>query len=130
MPMIPEGLRYTKDHEWAREDGELVVIGITHYAQDQLGDVVFIEMPAVGKAVAAGDTFGVVEAVKTVSDLYAPLGGTIAEVNPALADQPGLVNQSPYGEGWMIKIKPAAAGDFAALLDAPAYAALLESHAG
>jgi glycine cleavage system H protein len=130
MPMIPEGLRYTKDHEWAREDGELVVIGITHYAQDQLGDVVFIEMPAVGKAVAAGDTFGVVEAVKTVSDLYAPLGGTIAEVNPALADQPGLVNQSPYEEGWMIKIKPAAAGDFAALLDAPAYAALLESHAG
>lgn len=128
--MIPEGLRYTKDHEWAKQDGELVVIGITHYAQDQLGDVVFIEMPAVGKAVAAGDTFGVVEAVKTVSDLYAPLGGTIAEVNPALADQPGLVNQSPYEDGWMIKIKPAAAGDFAALLDAPAYAALLESHAG
>ena len=125
--MIPEGLRYTKDHEWARQDGDLVVIGVTHYAQDQLGDVVFIEMPTVGKTVAAGDTFGIVEAVKTVSDLYVPLGGTIAEINPALVDQPGLVNQSPYEAGWMIKIKPAAAGDFAGLLDAAAYAALLES---
>ncbi len=126
--MIPDGLRYTKDHEWAKKDGDAIVVGITHYAQDQLGDVVFIEMPAVGRKVAAGDTFGVVEAVKTVSDLYAPLAGTITEVNGALAGEPGLVNQSPYEAGWMIKLRPDAAADYDALLDAAAYSALIESH--
>jgi len=126
--MIPEGLRYTKDHEWAKKDGDLVVVGITHYAQDQLGDVVFIEMPAVGRTIAAGETFGVVEAVKTVSDLYAPLGGEVVAVNTALADEPGLVNQSPYENGWMIKIRPANPAEYDSLLGASAYTALLESH--
>lgn len=126
--MTPEGLRYTKDHEWAKKDGDLVTVGITHYAQDQLGDVVFVELPAVGKTVAAGDTFGVVEAVKTVSDLYAPVGGTIAEVNTTLGAEPGLVNQSPYEKGWMIKIQPASPAEVDSLLDAKAYSALLEMH--
>jgi glycine cleavage system H protein len=126
--MTPEGLRYTKDHEWAKKDGELVTVGITHYAQDQLGDVVFVELPAVGKQVEAGDTFGVVEAVKTVSDLFAPVGGTIVEVNTALGAEPGLVNQSPYEGGWMIRIKPQNPAEVDALLDARGYSSLLETH--
>ena len=126
--MTPEGLRYTKDHEWARQDGDLVTVGITHYAQDQLGDVVFVELPAKGRKIAAGDTFGVVEAVKTVSDLYAPVGGEVVEVNAALAAEPGLVNQAPYDGGWMIKIRPEKPAELDSLLDAKAYEALLESH--
>ena len=126
--MTPEGLRYTKDHEWARKDGDLVTVGITHYAQDQLGDVVFVELPAVGRKIEAGDTFGVVEAVKTVSDLYAPVGGEVVEVNGALGAEPGLVNQAPYEGGWMIKLRPANPAAVDALLDAKGYSALLESH--
>ena len=126
--MTPEGLRYTKDHEWARKDGDLVTVGITHYAQDQLGDVVFVELPAVGKKIDAGDTFGVVEAVKTVSDLYAPVGGEVVEVNGALTAEPGLVNQAPYDGGWMIKIRPANPAALDELLDAKGYTTLLESH--
>jgi glycine cleavage system H protein len=126
--MTPEGLRYTKDHEWAKKDGELVTVGITDYAQDQLGDVVFVELPPVGKKVEAGDTFGVVEAVKTVSDLYAPVGGTIVEVNTALGAEPGLVNQAPYEAGWMIRIKPQDPAEVDALLDARGYSSLLETH--
>ena len=126
--MTPEGLRYTKDHEWAKKDGDLVTVGITHYAQDQLGDVVFVELPAVGKKIDAGDTFGVVEAVKTVSDLYAPVGGEVVEVNGALAAEPGLVNQAPYDGGWMIKIRPANPAAVDDLLDAKGYTTLLESH--
>jgi len=126
--MTPEGLRYTKDHEWARKDGDLVTVGITHYAQDQLGDVVFVELPAVGKKIDAGDTFGVVEAVKTVSDLYAPVGGEVVEVNGTLAAEPGLVNQAPYDGGWMIKIRPANPAALDELLDAKGYTTLLESH--
>ena len=126
--MTPEGLRYTKDHEWARKDGDLITVGITHYAQDQLGDVVFVELPAVGKKIEAGDTFGVVEAVKTVSDLYAPVGGEVVEVNDALGAEPGLVNQAPYEGGWMIKLRPANPAAVDALLDAKGYSALLESH--
>src|SRR5688500_682643 len=126
--MTTEGLGYTKDHEWARKDGDLVTVGITHYAQDQLGDVVFVELPAVGKKIEAGDTFGVVEAVKTVSDLYAPVGGEIVEVNSALGDEPGLVNHSPYEGGWMIRIKPQDPKAVDALLDAKGYTALLETH--
>lgn len=124
--MTPAGLRYTKDHEWAKKDGDLLVVGITHYAQDQLGDVVFVELPAVGRKVEAGQSFGVIEAVKTVSDLYAPVGGEIVEVNPALAEQPALVNQAPYEGGWMIKLKPTSPADVDALLDAQAYETLLQ----
>jgi len=126
--MTPEGLRYTKDHEWAKKDGDTVVVGITHYAQDQLGDVVFVELPAIGRTVEAGQSFGVIEAVKTVSDLYAPLAGEIVEVNSELAGQPALVNQAPYEGGWMVKIKPANAADLDHLLDASGYKALLEAH--
>ena len=126
--MTPEGLHYTKDHEWAKKDGDLVVVGITHYAQDQLGDVVFVELPAVGRTLEAGQSFGVIEAVKTVSDLYAPLAGEVVEVNSALADQPALVNQAPYEGGWMVKIRPSNAADLDHLLDAGAYKELLEAH--
>jgi glycine cleavage system H protein len=100
-------VRYTHEHEWARLEGGLVTVGITSYATEQLGDVVFVELPNVGKQLEATKPFGVVEAVKTVSDLFAPVGGEVAEVNPALADNPALVNQSPYEDGWMIRIKPA-----------------------
>jgi glycine cleavage system H protein len=128
--MTPEGLRYTKDHEWAKKDGETIVVGITHYAQDQLGDVVFVELPTPGRTVEAGQSFGVIEAVKTVSDLYAPLAGEIVEVNGELAGQPALVNQAPYEGGWMVKIKPANVADLDHLLDAAGYKQLLEaSHA-
>jgi glycine cleavage system H protein len=126
--MTPEGLRYTKDHEWAKKDGDLVVVGITHFAQDQLGDVVFVELPAVGRTLEAGQSFGVIEAVKTVSDLYAPIAGEIVEVNPELASQPALVNQAPYEGGWMVKIRPSNPADVEHLLDAEAYRSMLEAH--
>ena len=124
--MTPEGLRYTKDHEWAKLDGGVVTVGITHYAQDQLGDVVFVELPAVGKQLQAGDSFGVVEAVKTVSDLYSPIAGEVVAVNDAIAGEPALVNQSPYEQGWMIKIKAANPAEVDGLLDAGAYKTMLE----
>ncbi len=101
----PEDVRYTRDHEWARESGGVVTVGITNYATEQLGDVVFVELPEVGRTLDTGKTFGVVEAVKTVSDLYAPVAGEVVEVNPALTDNPALVNQDPYGDGWMIRIR-------------------------
>ena len=101
----PADVRYTPEHEWARREGDQITVGITSYASDQLGDVVFVELPAVGKKLDAMKPFGVVEAVKTVSDLFAPMTGEVVEVNGALADNPALVNQSPYGEGWMIKIR-------------------------
>ena len=127
--MTPEGLRYTKDHEWAKQDGDAVVVGITDYAQGELGDVVFVELPAVGRKVAAGESFGTIEAVKTVSELYAPLAGEVVAVNGDIAGEPGLVNASPYEKGWMIKLRPDDAAAFGGLLDAKAYTALLESHA-
>ncbi len=126
--MTPDGLRYTKDHEWAKRDGDLVVVGITDYAQGELGDVVFVELPAVGRKVAAGESFGTIEAVKTVSELYAPLAGEVVAVNGDIAGEPALVNGSPYDKGWMIKLRPAAASDYDALLDAKAYSSLLASH--
>jgi glycine cleavage system H protein len=126
--MTPEGLRYTKEHEWAKKDGDLVVVGVTDFAQDQLGDVVFVELPAPGRKVEAGQSFGVIEAVKTVSDLFAPVAGEIVEVNAALGEQPALVNQAPYEGGWMIKLRPANAADLDNLLDAAAYKQLLEAH--
>ena len=103
----PEDVRYTREHEWARLEQGTVTVGITSYATDQLGDVVFVELPDVGRALEAGKPFGVVEAVKTVSDLYAPVAGEVVEVNTALSDNPALVNQEPFGEGWMIRIRPA-----------------------
>lgn len=122
----PEDVRYTAEHEWARSERGTVTVGITSYATDQLGDVVFVELPEVGKRVEAGKPFGVVEAVKTVSDLYAPVTGQIAEVNGALADNPALVNQAPFGDGWMIRIKPDNAAELQTLLSADDYEKLIE----
>ena len=123
---FPDDLRYTAEHEWARLDEGLVTVGITSYATEQLGDVVFVELPDVGRKVELGKTFGVVEAVKTVSDLYAPVTGEVAAVNPALADNPALVNQSPYGEGWLVKIRPSSPGELAKLLTHVDYEKLIE----
>jgi glycine cleavage system H protein len=123
---FPADVRYTEDHEWARLADGVVTVGITGYATDQLGDVVFVELPAVGKKLEARSSFGVVEAVKTVSDLYAPVAGEVVAVNAALADNPALVNQSPYGEGWMIRIRPADPGQVGALMDHTAYARHVE----
>ena len=120
---FPTNLRYTKEHEWARQEGNRVVVGITDYAQKELGDVVFVELPEVGTIVATTDTFGVVESVKAVSDLYAPVSGTIIEANIILEDQPELVNASPYGQGWMIVIEAAFIEELQQLLTAAAYQA-------
>ncbi len=122
----PEDVRYTREHEWARLEGGVLTIGITSYATDQLGDVVFVELPAVGKALEAGKAFGVVEAVKTVSDLYAPVAGEVVEVNGALSDNPAQVNQDPFGEGWMIRVKPGNPDDVKSLLDHRQYAEFVE----
>jgi glycine cleavage system H protein len=120
---FPENLRYTKDHEWIRlENGNTAIIGITEFAQKELGDIVYVEIETVGKARAAETVFGTVEAVKTVSDLYLPVAGTINEVNPALAGAPELVNADPYGEGWMIKMTVKDPADLDKLMDAAAYA--------
>jgi glycine cleavage system H protein len=124
----PDDLRYTREHEWARLENGVVTVGITSYATDQLGDVVFVELPAVGRAIEAGKGFGVVEAVKTVSDLYAPIAGEVTEVNGALSDNPAIVNQDPFGEGWMIKLRPARVEDVQALLNSQDYARLIEEH--
>jgi glycine cleavage system H protein len=124
---FPEGLRYTKDHEWLRiEDGEGIV-GITEFAQDALGDVVFVELPAVGAVLAQGQVFGVVESNKTVSDLYAPVGGKVVAVNQELRDAPERVNEDPYGDGWMIRIGLARREEVDGLLDAGRYRASVEA---
>ncbi len=102
---IPTGLLYTKEHEWVLVEDDLVTLGITDYAQSELGDIVFVELPEVGDEVEAAESFGTIEAVKTVSELFSPITGTVVEVNEALADSPDLVNKDPYGEGWMIKLK-------------------------
>lgn len=122
----PGELKYTKEHEWIRIEGNVGIIGITAFAQDQLGDVVFVELPTVGSAVNQGKQFGTVESVKTVSDLYAPVTGKVAEVNKALEDKPELVNSAPYGDGWMLKVELANPGETAHLLDAAAYQAFLK----
>ena len=121
----PTNIKYTSEHEWIRIEGDEAYVGITDYAQDQLGDIVFIDIPTVGEALEQGEVFGTVEVVKTVSDLFLPIGGEILEQNEALMDNPELVNQDPYGEGWIIKIKPNNAADTEALLDAEAYQATL-----
>lgn len=118
---VPEGLYYTEEHEWLRVEGEEGVVGITAYAQDQLGDVVFVELPQVGAEYRAKEAFGVVESVKTVSDVYMPVSGRVVAVNGALADRPELVNQDPYGEGWLVRIQILNRDELAGLLDAAAY---------
>ena len=124
--MTPENLRYTKEHEWARLDGDVVTVGITDFAQEQLSDVVYVELPAVGRTLGKMDAFGVIEAVKTVSDLYSPVSGEVVEVNGDLAKQPQLVNESPYEKGWMVKIRTKNPKELDELLDAKSYAALVE----
>ncbi len=122
---FPTNVKYTSEHEWIRVEGDIAYVGITDYAQEQLGDIVFVDIQSEGETLAAGDTFGTIEVVKTISDLFLPVAGEVLEQNEALADQPELINKDPYGEGWLIKIKPAADADFDALLDAEAYKALV-----
>ena len=121
---FPEDVRYTKDHEWLRVEGAEGVVGITDFAQDALGDVVFVELPAVGTTLTSGQPFGVVESNKSVSDLFAPVGGRVVAVNQALREEPELVNQDPYGAGWMIRIAVSGTND--GLMDAGAYRTLVE----
>ena len=122
---FPTNVKYTKEHEWIRLEGDVAYVGITDYAQEQLGDIVFVDIPTEGETLVADEVFGTIEVVKTISDLFLPVAGEILEQNEALADQPELVNQDPYGEGWLIKIKPDADADFDSLLDAEAYKALI-----
>lgn len=123
---FPENLLYTKDHEWVRLEGDVATVGITDFAQHELGDIVYVEVESIGKALSAGDVFGTVEAVKTVSDLYLPVSGTITELNPKLAANPELVNTDPYGDGWMVKMKVDNANDTNGLLKSDAYANLVK----
>jgi len=118
---FPDDLKYTKEHEWARIDGTRVVVGITDFAQEELGDVVFVELPEIGTSVEAEGAFGVVESVKAVSDLFSPISGTIVDVNRVLEDQPELVNDSPYGDGWMIVIEASNTAELDGLLSAADY---------
>ena len=122
---FPIALRYTKDHEWISLEGNVATIGITEFAQRELGDIVYVEVETIGKPLEAGAVFGTVEAVKTVSDLYLPVSGTIIELNSSLANTPEAVNNDPYGEGWMIRMKVNDPADVAALLDAAGYEALV-----
>ncbi|GGG33783.1 glycine cleavage system H protein [Caldovatus sediminis] len=122
-------LRYTKDHEWLRMDGDTATVGISDHAQNALGDVVFVDLPEIGREVAAGEPVAVVESVKAASDVYAPIAGRIVEVNSALAEDPGLVNRDPTGEGWFFRIEPRDPAEIEALMDEAAYAAFLESQA-
>ena len=119
--MVPTDLRYTKDHEWVRVEGDVATVGITQYAADQLGDIVFVELPESGKSLTQFGTFGVVESVKAVSDLFAPLSGDVVEANGELGSKPELVNSDPYGEGWMLRVRVADATQLDGLLDGPAY---------
>ncbi len=123
--MVPGQLRYTKEHEWIRIDGDEAVIGITQYAADQLGDIVFVELPDVGRALEQAATFGVVESVKAVSDLFAPISGEVTATNDALGATPEVVNTDPYGEGWLVRVRFADAAQVDGLLDATAYEQLI-----
>jgi len=122
---FPETLKYTKDHEWIRIEGDTGTVGITDYAQGELGDVVFVELPAVGRSVRQHESFGTIEAVKAVSDLFAPMSGAVTDVNAAVAATPDAVNKDPYGKGWMVKLKLANPAEASSLLDAKAYRALI-----
>jgi glycine cleavage system H protein len=123
---LPDQLRYSSDHEWISRDGSRVRIGITDYAQDSLGDVVFVQLPTLGDSFAAGDTIGEVESTKSVSDIYAPVSGSVVAVNDALAETPQLLNDDPYGEGWICELELADADQVDELLDAAAYGSLIE----
>ncbi len=124
---IPENLKYSKDHEWLRVEGEEAYIGITDFAQGELGDIVFVEVETIDETLEKNEAFGTVEAVKTVSDLLLPVGGTILELNEKLEDEPELINKDPYGEGWIVKIKMTDPAEADALLDAEGYKALIAS---
>ncbi|WP_455673446.1 glycine cleavage system protein GcvH [Phocaeicola sp.] len=122
---FPSNVKYTKEHEWIRVEGDVAYVGITDYAQEQLGDIVFVDIPTVGETLEKEEVFGTIEVVKTISDLFLPVAADILEENEALADNPELVNQDPYGEGWLIKIKPNDISDVDDLLDAEAYKAVI-----
>ncbi len=126
MNDLPENLKYTKEHEWVKIDGKLATVGITGFAQSNLGDIVFCELPKVGDALTQAKTFGVVESVKAVSDLFAPLSGKVTAVNETLADNPALLNSDPYGKAWLVKLELKDAGEVAHLLDPKAYAELVK----
>jgi glycine cleavage system H protein len=123
--MVPADLRYTKDHEWVKADGEVATVGVTDFAASQLGDVVFVDLPEAGRTVEQFATFGVVESVKAVSDLYAPVSGEVTEVNDALKSRPELVNSEPYGDGWMIRVRVTDQSQLDGLLDSAAYEQLV-----
>jgi glycine cleavage system H protein len=125
MANVPKDLRYTREHEWAKQEGDRVRVGITAYAQEQLGDVVFVELPKIGAKVTATKNFGVVESVKAVSDLFAPISGEIVEVNGELGQKPETVNQDPYGKGWMLVVKPSSKTEWDQLLTAQQYEELI-----
>lgn len=126
MTQVPQQLKYTEDHEWVRSEADgSVVIGVTDHAQHQLGELVYVELPDAGRAVARGDAMAVVESTKAASDVYAPLAGVVVQGNPILASQPELVNTDPYGEGWLVRLRPADAADLATLLDSTGYTKLL-----
>lgn len=123
--MYPADLKYDREHEWVRLDGDLAIIGISHFAQDQLGEVVYVDLPDAGRVLAAGDSFGEIESVKSVSELFTPVAGEIVEVNEALSDTPETVNEDPYGDGWMLKVRLSDPAEVDALMDADAYEAFL-----
>lgn len=125
--MDPKLLRYTEEHEWIGADGDHYVVGITDYAQDQLGDITYVELPEIGRRVAQGEETAVVESVKAASDIYAPVDGTVVEVNESLESAPEKINQEPYGEGWLFKLKEVDAAQVEGLMDSAAYAAFLEN---
>ena len=126
MVEIPEVLKYTKEHAWARVEDDIVIIGITDYAQDALGEIIYIELPSEGDEVTKGETFGAVESTKSVSDLYAPISGEVVEVNEALLDSPEAINEDPYGEGWMVKVKPYDPSELEDLMDSDEYTEFIE----
>ena len=126
MANIPAELKYSNDHEWCRVEGEYAYVGITDFAQSELGDIVFVDIQSEGETLAAGDIFGTIEAVKTVSDAFTPVSGEVVEVNPAIDADPALVNKDPYGEGWMVKIKMSVPEEVDSLLSAEDYAAFIE----
>lgn len=123
---VPEELKYTKEHEWLKAEEGLATIGITDYAQSELGDIVFVELPQVGDAVSQGEPFGTIEAVKTVADLFSPVSGEVSELNPKIEEDPAVMNKDPYGEGWMMKIKMSEASQADSLLSPTDYRALIE----
>lgn len=122
---FPENLKYTSEHEWVRMEGDVAYVGITDYAQEQLGDIVFVDVPTVGETLKEGETFGTIEVVKTISDLFLPISGEILELNEKLEETPELVNTDPYGEGWIIKVNPSDKSEYDNLLSAEAYKKLI-----